>query len=332
MKSIIIKYLLALLTVGHATTACNIRTSLLPSVSGNEGDLLVVTTQSDWDGELGVTIRDSLTQEYPYLPSVEPMFDLSHASPKGFTDLYHTFRSILIVNIDPKEIASRVIYKTNVWAAPQAVIKLNAPSREEALKAFKENCRDIITFLENMERDRIISNIKAYEDQFLAPKVREMIGGSPYFPHGYKLKAKRNNFIWISHETQYIQQSILIFKYPIIEGVDMMASENLRAATDRLLKENVPGMFENTYMIITPIIDPYIGYNKSGNNIFAEMKGLWEVYGDYMGGPFVSHTYYAPDGKNMVTLFAFAYAPKYDKRTYMRQLEAILCSFKWNNE
>ena len=329
MKTIV-KSLLALITFGSIAVSCDIRSSLLPGTIGNDGDLLVVANKKDWDGTLGMTIRDSLAQEYPYLPSVEPMFDLSHVTHNAFSDLLQTNRSIMVINIDSKVTEPGIIYKKDVWAAPQAVIRLNAASSDDAVKIFKKNSRAIMTFLEQMERERGITNIKKYEEHFLSPKVREMVGGSPYFPYGFKLKTQKDNFIWISQETQYTQQSVLIYKYPIVEGMNMMAPENLRAATDTMLRENVPGMFENTYMIITPMLEPYIGYRKYNDNHFAEMKGLWEVYGDYMAGPFVSHTYYAPDGENMVTLFAFAYAPKYDKRTYMRQLEAILFSFKWN--
>ena len=59
------------------------------------------------------------------------------------------------------------------------------------------------------------------------------------------------------------------------------------------------------------------------------MRGYWEVYGDYMGGPFVSHSFYSRDGKSIITLDSFVYAPKYDKRHYLRQVEALLYSFEW---
>ena len=62
---------------------------------------------------------------------------------------------------------------------------------------------------------------------------------------------------------------------------------------------------------------------------FAEIRGFWEVYNDYMGGPFVSHVFYSRDGQEMIVLQGFVYAPKYDKRQYMRQVESIIYSFEW---
>lgn len=334
MKKSLILLAVVLFTAIGTFSSCDgsVRTSLLPNVSGKEGDVLVVINKSEWDGNLGQTIRDTLTQEYPYIPMVEPMFNLSYVPHSAFNDMFQMHRNIVIVNIDPKATEGGILYKKDVWAAPQSVIKLNASSSSEAADIFKENSRGIITFLEQTERERMMSNTRKYEEHSLVPKISKMAGGSPHFPYGYFMKKKTNDFIWVSHETQYTQQNVLIYKYPVVEGMDMMAPENLRAAADKMLMENIPGMFENTYMIISPVVDPYIGYRKYKDNHFAEMKGFWEVYGDYMGGPFVSHVYYAPDGKNMVMLVGFVYAPKYDKRTYMRQLEAILFSFEWNKD
>ena len=64
---------------------------------------------------------------------------------------------------------------------------------------------------------------------------------------------------------------------------------------------------------------------------FAEVRGFWEVYNDYMGGPFVSHAFYSKDGQNVIVLQAFVYAPKYDKRQYLRQVESIIYSFEWDD-
>jgi len=64
---------------------------------------------------------------------------------------------------------------------------------------------------------------------------------------------------------------------------------------------------------------------------FMQTRGFWEVEGDFMGGPFVSHSFYSQDGKDIIVLEAFVYAPKYDKRQYLRQVESLLYSFEWKN-
>jgi hypothetical protein len=48
-----------------------------------------------------------------------------------------------------------------------------------------------------------------------------------------------------------------------------------------------------------------------------------------MGGPFVSHSFYSPDGSEIFVTEAFVYAPRFDKRQYLRQVESLLYSFEW---
>ena len=38
---------------------------------------------------------------------------------------------------------------------------------------------------------------------------------------------------------------------------------------------------------------------------------------------------FTPDGKNIIMLQAFVYAPKYDKKNYLKQIESVLYSFEW---
>ena len=55
-------------------------------------------------------------------------------------------------------------------------------------------------------------------------------------------------------------------------------------------------------------------------------RGLWEMEGDNMGGPFVSRRVKARDGKSMLTIEGFIFAPGKNKRNALRQLEASLLS------
>jgi hypothetical protein len=211
------------------------------------------------------------------------------------------------------------------------VIYINAANTESAVALIKENGSKIVTTLEQAERDRVITNSRKYEERALAPAVTEVIGGSPHFPSGYQLKKKTADFAWITYAPQGTQQSILAFKYPIAEGEDMMSKTSLIDNINGMLKNNVPGMFENTYMTIASGITPSVKYMNYKGHAFAEIRGLWDVYNDYMGGPFVAHAFYSQDGKDMIVLLAFVYAPKYDKRQYLRQVESILYSFEWAN-
>lgn len=302
--------------------------ALLPNISGKAGEVIVVISKNEWEGSVGAVLRDTLARECQFLPQKEPIYTLVEVSPKGFSNMFQLHRNIVIVNISGDVTEPGVVYRNNVWAAPQCVIRINAADSESAVRIIKENSAKMVSVLDEAERDRIISNSRKYEERSLAPVVTKMAGGSPHFPSGYKLKKKTDDFVWITYDTD-ITQGILIYKYPVIEGEDMMSSESLVRANELALKNNVPGMFENTYMTISSFAKPSVKYLRYKGREFAEIRGLWEVHNDYMGGPFVTHVLYSPDGKYMIGMEGFVYAPKYDKRHYLRQVESIIYSFEW---
>ena len=302
---------------------------LLPNVSGKAGEVIVVINQADWEGEVGNSVRELLASDCPFLPQKEPLYNLVNITPQNFTNIFQIHRNILLMEIGRGIDSSKVVFRSDVWARPQCVISVYAKDSEEALEVLESDGRNIQTMLEQAERDRIIANSKMYEETSLRPLVCRFAGGSPYFPAGYKLKKQTSDFIWIAYDTQ-ILQDVFVYKFPVT-GQDDLSPENLLAKRNEFLKNNVPGMFENTYMTTSGITMPSVEYLKYKGRDFAEMRGFWEVYNDYMGGPFVSHAFYSQDGTEVIVIEGFVYAPKYDKRNYMREVESILYSFEWNN-
>lgn len=318
----------ALITLGSCSQEQR-KKALLPNISGKAGEVIVVIGQNDWEGAVGTVLRDSLTCDFPQLPQREPLFTLVNVPQSAFGSMFQIHRNIIIINISKDVTEPGVVYRNDVWAAPQTVIRVNAPDSETAVEILKENNTTIVGMLEEAERDRMIRNARKYEQQGIAPVVTEMVGGSPHFPSGYRIKKKTDNFIWVTYDPEYVSQGIFIYKYPVVKGQDMMSSQSLLTENSLMLMDNVPGMFENTYMTMSSFAPPTIKYMKYRGLEFAEIRGLWEVHNDYMGGPFVTHVFYSPDGEYMIGLEGFVYAPKFDKRHYLRQVESIIYSFEW---
>jgi hypothetical protein len=327
-----LKYMAIAIAAAVALSSCTEqqkRKVLLPNISGKAGEVIVVIDKGNWEGQVGTVLRDSLAQETPYLPQREPLFGLVNVPQNAFTNMFQIHRNIIVVNINNTVTEPGIVIRKDVWAAPQTVIYINAADSESAVKIIQENSSLMCVTIEQAERDRIIGNIKKYEELKLAPVVTEMIGGSPHFPSGYQLKKRTSDFIWIEYAIQDVTQGILAYKYPVVEGEQMMSLESIIENSNEMLKNNVPGMFENTYMTTSTAVRPGIEYKRYKGLDFAEVRGFWEVYNDYMGGPFVSHAFYSKDGKDIIVLQGFVYAPKYDKRQYLRQVESIIYSFEW---
>lgn len=330
----------AIITVIALTTSCNffgggaIKIKTKPSnsvqISGKTGEVVVVIGQTQWEGEVGNTLREILTDEYPMLPQMEARFSLQNVNPSGFSQMLQVHRNIIYVKISQEYPEPSIIYRRDIWSSPQCYIEINSPTSFEAAELIRSNAAKIIETLESIERERIINNSIAYEDTDATLKVKKMAGGSPHIPSKYKLKKITDDFAWFSHDLEFSTQGILIYRYPVVEGMDMMSPESLIETNKEILKENVPGMRENTYMTHSSAILPDVTYRSYKNMQFAQIRGLWDVYNDYMGGPFVTHVMYSPDGSYMVGIEGFVYAPKQNKRDLLRQVEAIVYSFEWD--
>ena len=305
--------------------------ALLPSISGKAGEVVVVIDRDNWEGNLGVEVRELLACDCPYLAQLEPMYSLVNVTPGGFADLFKVHRNIVIFDINEDKTENKVSYLHDIWAAPQCVINVSAKDAKAATELVQANGKFIVSAIEQAERDRVIRNSIRYEERSLAPQVAEIFGGSPHFPMGYKLKKKTDSFIWIADEKQYTIQGVLIYKYPATVAEEF-TRDNIVSHRNAILKENVPGMFDGTYMTTSKVITPDVEYLKYKGRDFAQLRGYWEVENDYMGGPFVSHSFFSPDGMEVIVAEAFVYAPKYDKRQYLRQVESILYSWEWNEK
>ena len=327
-------YFLSVLCVGlFAVSACKPNPTNLPNVTGKAGEVCIVVDKIIWDGPLGASLREMLTQPYPALPQVEPSFTLFNIAHSAFSKLFQAHRNLIIVTIAPDVVEDSFNMGENIWARPQMVIKLTASSVEAALALLQEKKEILVGVLEQTEKNRIISNAKRYEDPTLRMLVNESFGGSPYFPNGYALRKQSSNkdFIWIAYETTYTNQAIFVYSYPYIDSTSMTKAYMV-SKRNEILKREVPGPVENSYMITSPVYDTDMRWVHYNNKDFVELRGLWEIQNDFMGGPFVSHSFINPKTRDVLVVEAFVYAPRFDKRSYLRQVESLLYSFEWEDK
>lgn len=305
--------------------------ALLPNVSGKAGEIVVVIDKSDWEGALGDEVRGLLASDCPYLAQQEPLYSLVNVTPSAFADLFRVHRNIMILNVNPQIDSAGIIYKHDVWAKTQCVIQISGKDSEAAIDILKNKKDNILNSFEQAERDRVIGNSILYEERSVSNKVREVFGGSPHIPIGYKLRKISDDFAWIEDNKQYSTQGVFVYRYPV-DSENPLTEENILEKRNATLKENVPGMLNNSWMITSEGFPITLKYIKYRNRQIAEMRGYWEVQNDFMGGPFVSHSFYSEDGNYIYVLEAWVYAPKYDKRQYLRQTESILYSWEWNKK
>ncbi len=308
--------------------ACENGPQLKSAVSGKAGEVIVVYDKVLHDTSFIKEVRALLAPVYPALPQLERMFNIIDIPSTAFNNIFEIHRNLIFVQVTADTIPARIVVRHDIWAQPQTVVRINGANSAEILQLIQREQERVLHILEQAERDRVITNSKKYEEKSIRDTVNRLFGGSPYFPNGYVLFKKTNDFVWVKYGIQKAELGIFIYKYPYKDSTSF-SNANIIARRNAKLQQEVPGPTENSYMTTSTFL-PTLSRNVLYNNIhFVETRGLWELENDYMGGPFISHSFLDPAGKNVIVLEAFVYNPSGEKRNVLRQVESIIYSFEW---
>lgn len=305
-------------------------TGLMPNVTGKAGEVVVVMENNFWKNQPGAALKNHLASEVSALPQGEPMFDLVNIPRAAFSDIFQTHRNIIITKVSKNIKEPKILVRSNVYAKPQIVIQIEANNSEKLANIIDKHGKGIMDKLIEKERNRIIQNYRNYEDPSISGRLRKYHDLSLILPRGYSYDLDTTNFIWIAHETQDIIQGILIYYYNYTD-TSSFNKENLISKRDEILRKYLPGPVDGSYM--TTEKNMPVSYREFliNDKYTSEISGLWKLEGPaFMGGPFISLSTVDESRNRVVTVEGFVFAPKLDKRNYLRQVEAILHTLKFS--
>ena len=326
MKTII-KSLIVLGVITFGFTSCDeINERILPSSTGKPGDLLVVVDSSYYNNQSGEAIKQIFSQEQVGLPQREPLFNLIQVPHRSFARLFQTTRNIIMINIE-KASKIKLTVRKEVWAASQMVVTITAPSDEIAAKTINKNAEVLLDYFNDKELARLYSKFKVNSNSKNAQYLNEKFDLKLNLDELYIVAAETKDFIWLRKEKSVgghpVSQGIIIYTYPYISDSTFEIS-NLVAKRNYYTKEHVAGGNENSYMIS---YEEYVPAQKeiSLNGVYVnELRGLWHMQGDFMGGPFINYTLVDEQRKRVISIDGYVYAPKFDKREFLREQEALI--------
>lgn len=318
-----------LLTSTFLFQSCNTKKSGLPHSTGKTLEILVVTNnKAQWNSAVGEAIKTFFGQTQTGLPQSEPLFSMFNLPEEAFLKMYQRNRDLLIIDISDKIAKAQIENKKDFWATPQRVIKISAPDNDSFFKIFEENKAVIMELFDQAERERMTRAFKSTENIKIKNALLNKFNFSLILPSAYKIAVQDSNFIWIRKESLKDSQALLIYSYPYKQekSFDKNTIINIR---NQMTRRYIPGPSKGSYMKVS---EEYIipqSKEINFNELFAiETRGLWETEGDYMGGPFLSYTLVDEASNRVITLDSYVYAPSQNKRDLLKQLEAILYSFK----
>lgn len=262
------------------------------------------------EGDTDNIVTRILTEDVPALPQPEPLCKLIQVKKGKTKGSYLLVRTRIIVNITDKDFAVKLNHDEN--AAPQNIIRINARSVQQLRERLNgEKLRQLVDEAELKHLAEMISNNPSKQNKEMQEEVKKTFGLDMKIPVSMNASKKAKDFIWISNNASTGMQNLLVMKVKSEErsmknSNAFHVNVNDKAQIDSILRTNMPGETDSMYMTIPVLLE----------------RGLWEMKGDAMGGPYVMHRIH-----NLYVI-GFVYAPEMKKKILIKQLEAAISTIK----
>ena len=330
MKRIALFFAAALLMV-----ACNNRQNDAILKKSSSGKTLEVLVAAD-KGRLTKTTRDVIDSVFQQvqgcLPQPEPRFDVVSVPVSSLrnTHMFQMHRNIIILEVKDGN-PDKVYIDRDKWAEPQVVVDIAASSEEslrDLLCKYEPNIVQAIYDAEHKRMQKAFYNVRNVD---LMNRVKEKFGFELTFSEDFMWASEDDGFAWIRKETKDISLGVLINTSPY-RSQDQFLPEKIYNRLDTIMRRHVPSPGEDGYMGTERRVEmESMQVDYEGSQYCIQTHGLWRLVAttDRMGGPFVCYSLLSPDGKQVVDLIGFVYAPRFNKRDYLMQVEGICASLKW---
>ena len=299
------------------------KTLLMPNASGLPYEMLVVMGDDQWERPLGRAVYNVLDTDVPGLPQSERSFRITRVAPSGFnSNMFRIMRNVIKVDIQNIYTQPKLKFARNVYAYPQMVMTLQAPDEASLAKYVEDNAQSILDFFTKAEMNREIENLREEHNLEVSRLAKEILDVDVWVPWTVNKFKQGKDFLWASTNTGKKDMSIVLYSYPYTDK-NTFTLEYFLNKRDSVMKVNIPGAFEGSYMS-TQRDFVYVEDATVQGKYAQVARGLWRVKGDRMGGPFVSHSRVDEVNGRVIVAEAFIYAPESLKRDLMRRMEAAL--------
>lgn len=333
-----------------------------PNATGREFELVVVTDSVlDRNDTLRSALQAVFARPFPGLPQREAWFKLNFLPQDKLDNYTKRHKSLLFLDTGRPDSEIRglmdqiygqekmmrlrsdddrvYLAAEDVWAKPQRVSFLFADSKEGLLGRLRRKDSALVALFHQNELENLRQVVyKTEEQEALAARIRRKHGLGLRVPINFKLAKSYsrpknaqaldslglNELVWLRSETRETSNHILLYSQPYRSQAQLEQDSSI-ALRSQVGKQFIPGPKKGSYMW-TETVD-YLPESDivDFNGMYArEIRGLWEVEGDFMGGPFLHYTILDEAHQRVIHLDGFVYAPGTNKKPFVARLEVIL--------
>lgn len=300
----------------------------LPDSIGAYNTLTIVIDNELWKSEVGDRLRENFAAPVLGLTWDEALFSITQVPPQVFSGALRNTRNVLYVMEDSLDIAHM---KTDMYAKPQKVGVLKGRNKAGIIENLNEKATEFIEAFKKQEIEeaqrrflKSLNKEKALEDH---------LDITMNVPSAYKVGREEENFVWIDRQIQKGTMNIIAYSVPWNTfDNDSTFVQDIIKMRDSIGKLFVPGEpipGKENYMITEKAFSPYVFPAEVSGRKAAEVRGIWEMSGYPMAGPFLTYIINDKPNNRKLVLEGFTFAPATEKRDYMFELEAILKTLKF---
>lgn len=292
---------------------------ILSESVGNINHVKVIVSKEQWQGTIGDALRDILADPVYGLPREEPKFSIDQIPPEAFSGFL--LKNRIYVQIKPADSATVNILK-DPYARPQTGVVITGSSQTEIANLIVDNEEMIVNALKAQE---LVANQRRIKKALKATdSLRNTFGVRFNFPTAYRYAEQRTDLFWMRKELKRSgNMNITVYDVPLSAiDKDTLVMKNIIRMRDSIGGKKIP--VDDGRFITERAFSPYLQETEIDGKFAYETKGVWEVDGRYMAGPFVNYAIRDEANDRYLILEGFIFSPSQDQRDNMFELESIL--------
>ncbi len=302
---------------------------------------------------VGEQVREIFLKPIPGLPQPEPYFSIHRVNPFLLNSVLRSANNmVFITTFDTNTSASKKMqsyftdnsiqqiqdnpdlfyyFKQNEFAKGQEVLYLFSLSSDSLANQMRNSQSMIRNHFHEIEVERAAKKVYAGKDEVgISNSIMSKHDCYIKVPYGYEVSKDEKNFIWLRQLDPEVDKSILI-SYTDYVSEDAFSPESILSYRDKLVGEYIAD--DSVVHMVTETLEPLYTETINLNGKYAkEARGLWKLNNNTMGGPFLSYTFVDEEIGRLYYIEGYLYCPGKKKRPFIREIEAILKTFRTGTE
>lgn len=331
----------------------------LPPATGSSGDMYLVMDSLQWEGPLGYLLDSVFNGEMRGLPREEGIFRTRWVDPRKLNFVLKQRRNLIFVTtLDGRGTGATILRKlyspesleriktdtalfvttqSDLFSNGQEVMFLFARTEEDLMLKVARHSTRLIEHFNKTEISRLSKSLmKSGRLKGMSGWLQQNYQADLLVPFGYKLVERNPEFVWVRQINARDDRDIFIARAPYTSQ-EQFTKENLikfrNSVCQKYLFED-PDISDSYLVTETEV--PFVPVDVrpvSFNGHYAvEVRGIWRTNNKSMGGPFVAFAMVDEGTQQFYYIEGFTFSPGREQREIVRELEAILSTFRLSSE